>query len=94
MKEYSELHYPNLMGCRVKMTGSAAANGETPTVSLPKEVIDAAKIAIPATPYDFALGRSVVFSNSDRKTELIQTRCFDEWRRRMPIIPRLTQAVA
>lgn len=70
MKEYSELHYPNLMGCRVKMTGSAAANGGTP-VSLPKEVIDAAKIAIPATPYDFSLGMSLLIRNSERRTELM-----------------------
>lgn len=54
MREYGDLEYPNLVGCRVKLTGSAAANG-TP-VSLPKEVFEAAKIAIPATPYDFALG--------------------------------------
>mmetsp|Transcript_2386 Transcript_2386/g.5514 ORF Transcript_2386/g.5514 Transcript_2386/m.5514 type:complete len:137 (-) Transcript_2386:310-720(-) len=54
MREYSELHYPNLVGCRVKLMGSAAANGTV--VSLPKEVLSAAKIAIPATPYDFVLG--------------------------------------
>ncbi|CAJ1944305.1 unnamed protein product [Cylindrotheca closterium] len=62
MRGYNELHYPNLVGCRVKLTGSvAAANGSAAApVSLPKEVFDAARIAIPATPYDFTLEKEIL----------------------------------
>jgi hypothetical protein len=54
MGDDGELHYPNLASCRVTLKGSAASS--TPPVTLPSDCLNAVKMALPDSPYDFSLG--------------------------------------
>ena len=49
-----ELHYPNLVNCRVKVVGSAGSASEP--VRLPSNCLSAAKMSLTEKPYDFELG--------------------------------------
>eukprot|EP00540_Astrosyne_radiata_P023747 CAMPEP_0116835252 /NCGR_PEP_ID=MMETSP0418-20121206/7444_1 /TAXON_ID=1158023 /ORGANISM="Astrosyne radiata, Strain 13vi08-1A" /LENGTH=124 /DNA_ID=CAMNT_0004464903 /DNA_START=93 /DNA_END=467 /DNA_ORIENTATION=- len=63
--QQEDLYYPNLVECRVKITGASASS--KPLVRLPLEVTD--NHAIPEK-YDFAVEKSVMKKKQERSVEL------------------------
>mmetsp|Transcript_133710 Transcript_133710/g.387108 ORF Transcript_133710/g.387108 Transcript_133710/m.387108 type:complete len:122 (+) Transcript_133710:171-536(+) len=71
MSSYEELHYPNLVSCKVKLQGAAASS--RPPVRLPPECTNGAGSdpSSQDSPYDFSLERNVVKKLKEREADRV-----------------------